>query len=244
MIKKPGNQNGSILPLTLQDVSYEKNHSLLLGKINLILESGPRTIILGPNGAGKSLLMRICHGILNPTAGTVHWSIPNAIRYQSMVFQRPMLLQRNVTANIDYVLRLRSMQKKERRLRTIEAMEMTGITYLENTQAYSLSAGEQQRLALARAWATDPEVMFLDEPTANLDPTATHEVENIILDIHKSGTKIIMSTHDMAQAQRIATEVIFLHKGNILERAPVKMFFQNPVSLEAKQFLQGKLLWG
>src|SRR5262249_17244881 len=151
--------------------------------ITLSLAGGPRTIILGPNGAGKSLLLRLCHGLLDPTAGTVRWRGPGAAgngRRQAMVFQHPVMLRRSASANIDYALRRKHVPRTWRRARIGEVLDDTGLAGLAHRQARSLSIGEQQRLALARAWAAAPEVLFLDEPTANLDPAATRAIEEVI----------------------------------------------------------------
>ena len=149
-------------------------------------DAGPRTAIIGPNGAGKSLLLRLCHGLLKPSAGTITWRAGEVeVRAaQAMVFQRPVMLRRTAAANVDYALSLRNLPKKERQNRTRDALARVGLKRLKDSPARVLSFGEQQKLALARAWALKPEVLFLDEPTASLDPAATHDVEEIIQAIH------------------------------------------------------------
>jgi tungstate transport system ATP-binding protein len=235
-----------ILPLRLDSVGFERNGRALLADVSLVLETGPRTLILGPNGAGKSLLLRICHGLLQPSQGRIHWHAgraPEAPARQAMVFQRPVLLRRNAAANLDYALRLRGVERGERAARTREALERTGLTELSHASARLMSVGEQQRLALARAWVLRPEVLFLDEPTASLDPASTRRVEEIIQSIHAAGTKIVMTSHDLGQARRLADEVVFLHHGRIVERTPAARFFTAPESREAAAFLAGELLW-
>ena len=235
--------SASILPGRLEDVCYAVADERLIHGLTLDLEAGPRTIVLGPNGAGKSLTLRLAHGLLRPTAGRITWQRPDAQRRQALVFQRPVLLRRTAAANVDFALRLRGFPRPERIERRDAALARAGLTALAHRQARVLSAGEQQRLALARAWASEPEVLFLDEPTANLDPAATKAVEDLVGAIHGAGTKIVMTTHDLAQARRLADEVIFLHRGRLVERASAEDFFAAPQTAEARAFLSGELLW-
>lgn len=231
------------LPLQLEAVTYAAAGKRLLDGISLTFERGPRTVVLGPNGAGKSLLLRLCHGLLVPTAGSIRWQEGDNGRRQAMVFQRPVMLRRSAAANIDYALRLQRIPADRRRARIREVLDDTGLRELAHHPARRLSVGEQQRLALARAWATAPEILFLDEPTASLDPGATHEIERIVNAMHATGTKIVMVTHNMGQARRMGDEVIFLHQGQLIERAPAERFFRSPATPEAAQFLEGELPW-
>jgi len=233
----------AILPLSLEDVSYEAQGQRLIEPLSLAFAAGPRSIVLGPNGAGKSLLLRLCHGLLRPTAGRVAWSRPDAARHQAMAFQRPVLLRRSALANVTYPLALRGVPRRRRKERALAALERAGLAELAQRPARVLSGGEQQRLALARAWVLEPQVLFLDEPTANLDPGATRRIETLIDGFHKNGTKIVMTTHDLGQARRLADEVVFLHRGRLVERAPAERFFEAPASAEARAFLKGDLLW-
>lgn len=235
-----------ILPLHVAGVGYQRHGQALLEGISFDLTAGPASVVLGPNGAGKSLLLRICHGLLEPSHGSVSWRGPAAGRaklHQAMVFQRPVLLRRSVAANIDYVLRLRNVSAAERIARTEESLELTGLVHLRGRNARVLSGGEQQRLALARAWAVRPEVLFLDEPTASLDPAATRNVEDLIRLFCERGVKVMMTTHDLGQARRLADDILFLHRGRLLERAAVNSFFVSPQSKEAQAFIAGQLLW-
>jgi tungstate transport system ATP-binding protein len=237
---------GTILPLELDHLAFETVGKRLIDGISLILGGGPRTIILGPNGAGKSLLLRLCHGLLQPTSGTIRWRGPGASgngRRQAMVFQHPVMLRRSAAANIDYALRLKSIPRGLRRARVREVLDDTGLADLAHRPARTLSIGEQQRLALARAWAAAPEVLFLDEPTANLDPSATRAIEDAIAAIDLTGTKIVMTTHDLGQARRLADEIVFLHRGRLLEQRPATEFFARPATPEAAAFIEGRLLW-
>ncbi len=236
----------SILPLTLDNVSLEIEGMRLIKDITCHLERGPRTIIIGSNGAGKSLLLRLCHGLVQPTEGRVLWhgnNGGNPALAQAMVFQRPVMLRRSVTANISYALDLHQVPISKRQDRIRSVLDKTGLGRLADKQARVLSIGEQQRLALARVWAINPEVLFLDEPTASLDPAASHQVEQVIQAIHDAGTKIIMTTHDMGQAKRLGDEIIFLHRGRIKEQASAEKFFDQPKNDLAEAFLKGELLW-
>jgi tungstate transport system ATP-binding protein len=239
-----------ILPLVLDGVCYEAGGKRLVDAVSLTLSEGPLTMVLGANGAGKSLLLRLCHGLLRPTQGTVRWGDGAPVhetvgirRAQAMVFQAPVLLRRSVLGNVTYALAVRGVRRGDRKRIALDALSRVGLEVRAALPARVLSGGEKQRLALARAWALDPQVLFLDEPTANLDPAATRSVEDAIDRIRRDGTKIVMTTHDMGQARRLADEVIFLHHGRVLERASRAGFFDQPQSPEARAFLKGDLLW-
>jgi len=236
----------SILPLRLEGVGFAAGGTRLLEGISTVLEAGPRTIILGPNGAGKSLLLRLCHGLLAPSEGRIAWSGPDLgtawlRRRQAMVFQHPMLLRRSARANVTYALALAGVPRRARAQQAEQALARLGLAGLGDRPARVLSGGERQRLALARAWALRPEVLFLDEPTASLDPAATRAVETALAAFED--TKIIMTTHDLGQARRLADEVIFLHRGRLLEQRPAVEFFDRPQSAEARAYVAGELLW-
>jgi len=236
----------ALLPLRLDNVRFEVGTRRILRGITLSLDAGPRTVIVGPNGAGKSVLLRICHGLLEPTSGHVGWNAPgplHAPRRQAMVFQRPVLLRRSALANVVYALKCSGLPEPVRSVRALHMLSHVGLEAHAHRPARVLSGGEQQRLALARAWALDPEVLFLDEPTASLDPSATHEIERIVGAMHATGTKIVMVTHNMGQARRLGDEVIFLHQGQLVERASAERFFRSPATPEAAQFLEGELPW-
>ncbi len=233
-----------MLPLTLENLGFAAGGREIVKSISCEIPAGTRTVILGPNGAGKSVLMRLCHGLLKPTTGHVRWrqdGVTRRARGQAMVFQRPVMLRRSAIANVIYALNLAGIAPTECRLRAEDVLEAVGLANVAGRPARVLSGGEQQRLALARAWALGPEVLFLDEPTANLDPNATRDIESIISAIHASGTKIIMTTHSLGQARRLADEILFLSDGRLVERAPVDEFFKQPQSSEAVSFLRGEL---
>jgi len=219
----------SILPLRLDGLGFVAGGRRLIDGVTATLEAGPRTLILGPNGAGKSLLLRLCHGLIAPSEGRVLWggrALGEAWvrRRQAMVFQHPVVLRRSARANVAYGLALAGVSRRERRKQAEDALAEVGLAALADRPARSLSGGERQRLALARAWALHPEVMLLDEPTASLDPAATRAVEKVISAFDMAGTKIIMTTHDLGQARRLADDVLFLTE-------------------EARAYVAGQLLW-
>jgi tungstate transport system ATP-binding protein len=232
-----------MLPLVLRDISYAVDGRRILDNVTIEIGAGPRTVILGPNGAGKSVLMRICHGLLAPTAGSVKWLGANGSKRQAMVFQRPIMLRRSALDNVIYGLKLAGVRRAERELRAHDVLEAVGLEQRAQQPARRLSGGEQQKLALARAWALGPEVLFLDEPTANLDPVATRELETIVGQIRAGGTKIVMTTHNLGQARRLGDEILFIDRGRLVERAPVDEFFAAPASPEAAAFIRGELPW-
>lgn len=240
--RPPGAARASILPLVLHEVSYHVRGKQLLHEVSLRLEAGSRSVLMGPNGAGKSLLMRICHGLLQPSAGRVIWHAQRR-HAQAMVFQRPVLLRRSAARNIEFALRAAGVAEPERAARVTQALEQAGLAELAQRQARVLSGGEQQKLALARAWALRPQVLFLDEPTANLDPAAVAAVESLIDNIHAAGTKVVMSTHDLGQARRLADEVLFINQGRLLQQSPAAEFFARPGSAAAEAFIEGRLYW-
>jgi tungstate transport system ATP-binding protein len=202
--------------------------------------------VLGPNGAGKSVLLRLCHGLLRPTAGEVLFNGPETVngrRRHAMVFQRPVMLRRSALANVAYGLMLAGVPRRERLRAAQEALDRVGLLHCASQPARVLSGGEQQRLALARAWALRPELLLLDEPTANLDPSATQAIESAIQAMHAAGAKIVLITHNLGQAHRLADEIVFLAGGRIVEHAPVDRFLRTPASPEATAFIKGELPW-
>jgi tungstate transport system ATP-binding protein len=233
-----------MLPLVLDQVSFSAGGKSIIDRVSVEITEGPRTVILGPNGAGKSVLMRLCHGLFAPTSGSITWrGAQNGRKRQAMVFQRPVMLRRSALANIVYGLELVGVSPRERTLRARDVLEAVGLADIADRPARVLSGGEQQRLALARAWALGPEVLFLDEPTANLDPGATRDVETLIGQIRAGGTKIVMTTHNLGQAKRLGDEILFLSQGRLVEQTPVERFFTKPVSAEADAFIRGEIPW-
>lgn len=232
-----------LFPLHLSDLTYQAGGNVLIKGVDLTLGAEGATVIMGPNGAGKSLLLRLMHGLLEPSGGTLSWGgktmSEDVRRRHAMVFQRAVMLRRSVAANIDFVLRLRGGGDTARRN---AILEHAGLSAHADQPARLLSGGEQQRLALARALATNPDVLFLDEPTSNLDPASTLVIEDITKAARDRGTRIIFITHDMGQARRLADDVVFVHRGKVLEHSPAAAFFNQPASREAADYMAGKII--
>ena len=231
--------------LLAQGLCFDAGGKRLIDGIDIDIRSGRRTVVMGANGAGKSLLLRLLHGLIRPTAGEVLWQgrpLDREGRFeQAMVFQRPVLLRRSVRANLRFALAVRGLSGRERRAREAEAVERSRLGDLANRPARVLSGGEQQRLAVVRALACAPRVLFLDEPTASLDPGSTHAIERLVADAHESGVAIVLVTHDVGQAQRLGDELIFLHGGRVVEAGPAPDVLNAPRSEAARAWLQGRL---
>jgi tungstate transport system ATP-binding protein len=234
-----------LMPLTVRGVSFEAGGKRILEDVSFEVRDGARTVILGPNGAGKSVLLRICHGLLAPSAGEVRWADRTPAetrRSQGMVFQRPVMLRRSVAGNLFHALRVRGLPRRRRAALVEETLHAAGLSPMARQSARTLSGGEQQKLAIARAWMLRPQVLLLDEPSSNLDPEATRAIEELIRAVEADGTRIIMTTHDIGQARRLASEVLFLHRGRLLEHAPADRFFAAPGHPLAARFIGGALL--
>ncbi|KAF0677374.1 ATP-binding cassette domain-containing protein [Profundibacterium mesophilum] len=201
------------------------------------LAPGGVTMVLGANGAGKSLLLRLLHGLVLPDEGTI--AAPPGV--QSMVFQRPVLLRRSVFANLDFALKIAGIGRAERHRSVRELLSRHGFGDRAGQPARSLSGGEQQRLAMIRALSVSPAILFLDEPSASLDPAATSSIEALIRSAARQGTKVVMVTHDPGQARRLGDEVLLLHRGRIAEQGPAAEFFAGPVSGAGRAYLDGSL---
>jgi len=231
-----------LFPLRVESLSLEKRSQILLNNISFELNAKSLTIVMGANGAGKSLLLRALHGLVKPSAGKVYWNnktLSLEIRQrQAMLFQRPVLFRRSVAANVDYALALGHSSES---LTREELLDEVGLLELASRPARLLSGGEQQRLAFARALATSPDVLFLDEPTSSLDPASALLLEKLIQRQHQIGTKIIFVTHDIGQARRLADDVIFLHAGRVQEHTSALQFFNQPKSNAADAYLDGQL---
>ncbi len=234
----------SDLPLVFDDVSLMAGKTAILDRLNLTITSGGPTLILGPNGSGKTSLLRICMGLVSPTSGIVSWGgrTDRGPGRRAILFQKPIMLRRSAQANVAYGLAQAGCPRRLRKKRTEELLEQVGLLSLAARPARRLSGGEQQRLALARALARQPEVLLLDEPTASLDPAATRFVEEIILLAAQSGTKIIMTTHDLGQTRRLAQDVLFLVRGRLFEHADAGDFLDRPTTPQAAAFVRGDLV--
>ena len=232
----------SDLPIVFEDTSVRARNVAILQRISLVLGPGAPTVVIGPNGAGKTTLIRLAANLEAPTSGRLTWggkpgTDGNRI---AVLFQRPVMLRRSAAANVAYGLPKRAA--RERRKRTAELLAQVGLAHLGERPARRLSGGEQQRLALARALAREPEVLFLDEPTASLDPASTKAVEDVVRAVASSGVKIVMATQNLGQARRLAGEIVFMLRGSVHEHAPVEQFFGRPRTPEAEAFLRGDLV--
>ena len=240
------NGHSPLLPLELRGLAYEANGKRVIDRVDLTIEESGITVIMGPNGAGKSVLLRLMHGLIAPTAGEVLWGgrrlDRELARRQAMVFQRPVLLRRSAAANIGHALRLRGIARGDRAIRVGDALRLAGLESRAATPARVLSGGEQQRLCLARALSLEPDILLLDEPTASLDPASTLAIEELLLDAQRRGIKIVVVTHDVGQARRLARDIVFLHHGRIVEHQSAKSFFDQPDSDVAQAFLAGGLV--
>ena len=231
-----------MFPLRAEHISFAPMETPILKDVSLTLEAGSFTAILGPNGAGKSVMMRLLHGLLKPTSGTLQWgALENRPQQQAMLFQRPVMLRRSVLGNVVYGLHVQGVPPAEASRRAQNALAMVGLSHLADRPARVLSGGEQQRVALARAAALEPSILFLDEPTASLDPTATRAIEASLTELHQQGTTIVMITHHLGQARRLARDIVFVHQGRITEHTPAAEFFHQPRSTAASEFLKEEL---
>jgi tungstate transport system ATP-binding protein len=234
------------LPIELKRLVYAAGSKCVIDGIDLTIDSRRLTAIMGPNGAGKSVLLRLMHGLIVPTKGEILWAGRRMdrlmARRQAMVFQRPVLLRRSVAANVSHALALRGLERGNRAIRVEEALKLAGLERHAWTPARVLSGGEQQRLCLARALSLEPDVLFLDEPTSSLDPASTLAIERLLLDAQRRGIKVILVTHDVGQARRLAHDIIFLHRGRAIEHQDAESFFAKPRSEVAQAFLNGGLV--
>lgn len=234
-----------LLPLVARGLHFEIDGRQIIRNVSFWIGSSGRTVILGPNGAGKSVLLRLCHGLIKPTRGELRWgnqSVAEARVQQAMVLQRPVLLRRTVVGNLLHVLSVKGVPRDQRQAIVEATLQQAGLERLASRPARTLSGGQQKRLAIARACVLRPAVLLLDEPTANLDPAAVRGVEELIRSVGAAGTKILMTTHDIAQARRLAADVMFLSDSRLLEHAAAAEFFVSPKNPSAARFLDGGLL--
>ena len=231
--------------LSLQGVSLVRDGHRILSDIDLVVERGERLLVLGPNGAGKTLLMQVGHRLVEPTEGRV---VPAAAGVrEAMVFQRPVLLRRSVLGNVLYAIDHALPDQKprlpaQRVARAHAALQLVGLQALSHRYARVLSGGEQQRVALARAAALQPDLIWLDEPTANLDPSSTRSIEAVVMQMSSEGVTCVMSSHDIGQARRLAQRVLLMASGRIIEATPAAQFFIEPATESGRRYLRGELL--
>ncbi|MEP3300006.1 MAG: ATP-binding cassette domain-containing protein [Pseudoruegeria sp.] len=233
-----------MFPLTLENATVRQRGKILVGPVNLVLDGPGVTIVIGPNGAGKTTFLRMLHGIAKQRSGTLKWACPEKVARarQAFVFQHPIMLRRSVLGNLIYPLCVSGVARKDAVKRAVEAADNVGLGTMLHRAAPQLSGGERQKLALARALISKPDVVFLDEPCASLDGCAIREIEAILRDAVAAGTRLIMSTHDLGQARRLATEVLFLFKGKVHEHSQAQIFFTHPQTLQADAFLKGDIV--
>ena len=232
------------LPIVFENVSFRVRDVTILDHVTITFDAGRPTILVGPNGSGKTTLLRTAMGLLPPSQGRVTWGgRPQAEPLRrAIVFQRPAMLRRSAAGNLRYALAAAGVPRSGRATRVDELLDLVGLAGRGDRPARRMSGGEQQRLALARALARDPEILFLDEPTASLDPAATKSLEDIIRKIAQRGIKVVMSTHDLGEARRLAGEIVLLNKGAVAEIADADTFFTAPRTEAARRFVAGELL--
>lgn len=234
----------TLFPVKIDGAATRRRGKQLVGPVDLTLDGQGTCVVLGPNGSGKTTLLRLMHGIARLHEGRIDWAcrIEAARNAQSFVFQRPVMLRRSVAENLAYPLLRRGISRRDARAAAERWADKVGLSDMLDRQAPVLSGGEQQKLAIARALITEPELLFLDEPTASLDGRATREIETILGASVSQGTRLILSTHDMGQARRMGDSVVFLLGGRVHETGPAKAFFEGPETPEAAAFLKGDIV--
>ena len=242
----PQGAASAILPIRGEALVVERAGRRILDGVDIDIDGRGTLVLMGPNGAGKSLLTRVLAGLVRPTAGRVSWGgvAPERARAAKIgfVFQRPVLLRRSALANVTYALTVTGVPRPGRHARALAALTRARIAHLAETPARVLSGGEQQLLSIARALATEPEILILDEPTSNLDPAATVAIETLIGEVRSTGVGVVLITHDLGQARRLADEVAFLHHGRLVERTPREQFLLQPRSPQAQAFMRGEIV--
>lgn len=246
IVLRPG-KVGALLPMTAKNLCVTRGGRAILNNAEFELSDAPvTTVVLGPNGAGKSLLIRILAGLVGADSGQLTWGglAPDRARMARIgfVFQRPIHLRRSAIANILFALSVTGTGKDHQLARAHSALSGAGLEHLAQVPARVLSGGEQQRLAIARAFACQPELLILDEPTSSLDPASTAHIEDMLRAIRAAGTPVLMVTHDIAQARRLGDEIVFMHRGCILERASASRFFNQPQTKQAAAFIKGEIV--
>jgi tungstate transport system ATP-binding protein len=232
------------MPLAFEDVQLRWGNVAILDRLSLTITCGAPTVLIGPNGSGKTTLLRLAMGLAVPSGGSIRWGDDghSTSPRKAIVFQRPVMLRRSVAGNLLFALEAAGIPRQERDRRAAELLRLVGLEEFAERPARRLSGGEQQRLALARALARDPAVLFLDEPTASLDPAATKAIEDIVRTLASRGMKIVMATHDLGEARRLAGQIVLLHRGSVVESGPADRFFDCPASDWGRRFIAGELL--
>ncbi|MFT5449343.1 MAG: tungstate transport system ATP-binding protein [Gammaproteobacteria bacterium] len=235
-----------VLPVVGEALVLRRGGRAILDDVDVRIAAGGTTVLMGPNGAGKSILLRVLAALVTPDSGVVRWAGAPPIRALrprlGFVFQKPVLLRRSAIANIRHALHAAGCSRARSSARARDALEFAGLLHLQDSPARLLSGGEQQRLAIARALALEPEVLFLDEPTANLDPAATAQIETMVRHLSSRTKKVVLVTHDIGQARRLASHVAFMHHGKIVEAGDASPFFNSPATRSAAAFLGGEIV--
>ena len=221
---------------------YEMAGGLQWGSVNLDVPGTGISLIMGPNGSGKTSLMKTMYGLQRPNSGDIIWHDEATSDQKSFVFQTPVIMRRSVLDNLAYPLQIGGHKRAVAREMVMETATRFGLTGRLHLQASRLSGGEKQKLAVARALTTKPSVLFLDEPTANLDGQSTREIEDTLLRVAKEGTKVLLASHDLSQAKRLAQDIVLLHKGEMIETGPATAFFKKPTSETGRAYLNGEIL--
>lgn len=240
-LEKWATENATKACAQLNDVTYCEGSEKLLDGLSFTLRNGGISVLMGPNGAGKTLTLRVLARLLKPTNGTVK-DCGILKKDIALVFQKPVLLRRSVEANLMHALKLYKTPKKQRPAEIASLLRLADLSALAKRSARQLSGGEQQRLAMIRALAAKPKLLLLDEPCASLDPRATASIEKLVAKAAQDGTKVVLVTHNLGQAKRLADDVVFLCNGYATEHTEAKTFFAEPKSVEATAYLDGKLL--
>jgi tungstate transport system ATP-binding protein len=234
----------SDLPIVFAETGIVAGEVTILDDVSLSIGPGTPTVLIGSNGSGKTTLLRAAMGLIPVSRGRITWAgreVSPPTR-RAILLQRPVMLRRSAAGNVRYALGAAGVPRAEHDQRTASLLALVGLEGLQRRPARRLSGGEQQRLALARALARDPAVLFLDEPTASLDPHGTKAIEDVVRAITERGVKVVIATHDLGQAKRISGEIVLLHRGRLIETGSAAEFFANPRTREAKQFIAGELL--
>jgi tungstate transport system ATP-binding protein len=233
----------SNLPIVMERLQVSVGATRILRDVSLRVEAGAPTVLIGPNGSGKTTLLRVAMGLVPATSGTISWGAAGTPPGRAaLVFQRPVMLRRSVADNLRYALAASDVPRAQRAARVDELLSLVGLAQLAERPAPRLSGGERQRLALARALARDPAVLFLDEPTASLDPAATLAIEELVRAVSARGVKVVMTTHDLGEAARLAGDVVLLHRGEVVEAGPVTQVLENPRTDIARRFVSRQLV--
>ena len=237
-------EHTSDLPIRFAEAAIHADGVAMLDRVSIAFEAGAPTVVIGPNGSGKTTLLRAAMGLLPASTGEITWGGLNLSppTRRAIMFQHPVMFRRSVSANLRYALAAAGVDRSKRDARVAELLSLVGLEGFANRPARRLSGGEKQRLSLARALARDPAVLFLDEPTASLDPAATQAIEDIVRTTSAQGIKVVMATHDLGEARRLAGDIVLLHRGRIVESGPADRFFESPTTEAARKFIAGELL--